>query len=321
MSAAVSLDIDQPGKLIQFFKPSPLQVELARNSVCAGTAAALATGAFNPLDTLRVRWQLNPIVSSPANVTSMEGSLLGFAREVAAREGFVRGLWRPGVTATMFSMGTSCGVRMGCYPFLRDWVTGDAARKTPAVMFGTGLVAGGMGYWLSCPFFQAKTRLQTASMLSPSNQAGLASQLREVFSSGGISALWRGASPLVVRGALFSAGQTLGYDGSKTVLSQRSQIMQDGPLLHALGSVVAAFFATVFSAPADFLMTRYQAAPQIGMSYKGPLDCMLHILRAEGPSAFYRGWLPYFGRITPVFLTFHPLFEQLRLIAGLSYFK
>jgi hypothetical protein len=33
---------------------------------------------------------------------------------------------------------------------------------------------------------------------------------------GGVSGLWRGACPLVVRGALLAAGQMLGYDGLKT---------------------------------------------------------------------------------------------------------
>lgn len=304
---------------------NPIQLELLKNSLCAGIAAALATGTFNPLDTVGVRWQLTPALSgSTAAATPSSGSLLSFARDIIAKEGFVTGLWRPGATATMLSMGTSCGVRMGCYPYLRDWVAGDPTRKTPTIMFATGLVAGGVGYWLSCPFFQAKTRLQTATMLLIEKHAGtrgLAAQLHELRAAGGFASLWRGASPLVIRGALFSACQTFGYDGTKTALSQRRQLMQDGPALHAMSSMVAAFFATVFSAPADFLMTRYQAAPQMGISYKGPLDCLAQVLREEGPLAFYRGWLPYFGRIAPVFLTFHPSLEQLRVLAGLNYLK
>ncbi|CAE8663698.1 unnamed protein product, partial [Polarella glacialis] len=132
-----------------------------------------------------------------------------------------------------------------------------------------------------------------------------------VWSEGGVPALFRGAGPLVVRGGLFSAGQTLGYDGTKTALSQRSQLMEDGPALHLLGSVVAAFLATAFSAPADFLMTRYQAAPQMGVVYKNPMDCFAQVLKEQGPLTFYRGWSAFFLRIVPVFVTFHPLFEQL----------
>jgi len=213
---------------------------------------------------------------------------------------------------------------MGAYPYLRDWIAGDSTKKTPLLMFGTGLFAGGIGYWVSCPFFQAKTRLQVATLIransgSATTCKGILGELRFVWSEGGVRALFKGAGPLVVRGGLFSAGQTLGYDGAKTFLSQQNNYMKEGPALHVVGSVVAAFFATVLSAPADYVMTRYQSASQVGATYNGPTDCFLKIVREEGPLAFYRGWSPYFVRIVPVFLTFHPLFEQLRVLSGLNY--
>merc|ERR1712217_674609 len=130
---------------------------------------------------------------------------------------------------------------------------------------------------------------------------------------------FRGASPLVVRGALFSAGQTLGYDGTKTLLAQRNSVMKDGPVLHLLASVVAAFCATTFSAPADYIMTRYQSAFQMGVGWSSPGACLADILKSDGPTVLYRGWLPYFGRIIPVFLAFHPLMEQFRYMIGLGY--
>lgn len=145
--------------------------------------------------------------------------------------------------------------------------------------------------------------------------------LHEIWREGGPSAMFRGASPLVLRGALFSAGQTLGYDGTKTALSQRNNIMQDGPGLHLLGSVVAAFFASTFSAPADFIMVRYQSAPQMGIKYTGPLDCLKQVVSENGVMVVYRGWTPYFCRILPVFLIYHPMYEQFRALVGLTYFK
>lgn len=146
MSASVSSQAEQNALVLPALVINPIQLELLKNSLCAGTAAALATGTFNPLDTVGVRWQLTPALSgSTAAATPSSGSLFSFARDIIAKEGFVTGLWRPGATATMLSMGTSCGVRMGCYPYLRDWVAGDPTRKTPTIMFATGLVAGGVG--------------------------------------------------------------------------------------------------------------------------------------------------------------------------------
>jgi len=311
---------------------SPSQTPLLVNCLCAGTAAAVATGLFNPLDTLRVRWQMIPVVgassvsgcavASASLTASATSSIARFGGAIIAAEGLVAGLWRPGCAATMLSMATSCSVRMGSYPFVRDWVAGRQG-KTPTIMFGTGLVCGAVGYWVSCPFFQTKTQLQAASVWAAGGGShgplGVARHLAEIWGKGGAAALFRGSSALVVRGATLSAGQTLGYDGAKTALAQRNQIMQDGPALHVVGSVVASFFATVASAPADLVMTRYQAAPQVGMAYTGPLDCFGRVLREEGLRGFYRGWWPYFVRLSPVFIIFHPLFEQLRFVAGLNY--
>jgi len=301
---------------------------LIRNSLCAGTAAATATGLFNPLDTLRVRWQLSPVVVAQQHASAPAGgnSLLGFARGIVASEGLIAGLWRPGVVATMSSMATSCGIRMGCYPYLRDWAAGNSAKKTPTLMFGTGLFAGAMGYWVSCPFFQTKTRLQAATIIrgsgsTPLQTTGIVREMLAVWREGGAVSLFRGSGPLVVRGALLSAGQTLGYDGTKTALSQRSRIMRDGPALHALASVAAALLGTVLAAPADYVMTRYQAAAQAGRPFAGPASCLLAVLREDGAPALFRGWSPFFLRMAPAFVMFHPMYEQLRLLAGLSYMK
>lgn len=304
--------------------PAAPSFALPRNMLCGGAAAAIATGTLNPLDTLRVRWQISPVAAA-AGGAQVEGSLLAYARGIVATEGFVRGLWAPGCTATMSSMGTSAGIRMGAYPFLRDWVAGGASQKTPALMFGTGLFAGAFGYWASCPFFQAKTRLQAAPVLrlsgalSAEGPRTTLGTLKSVWHEGGLKALYRGSTPLACRGACFGAGQMLGYDGTKTALSQRTNIMNDGPPLHFLASVVAALFATVLSAPADYVMTRYQTAFQIGKPYSNPAACVRDIVQKDGMSAFFRGWTPYFGRIAPALLIVHPLFEQFRLLLGLGY--
>jgi hypothetical protein len=249
-----------------------------------------------------------------------ESSIIRYTYSIVAKEGFVAGLWRPGVLATMLSVGTSSSIRMSMYPYLRDLVLTDPKRKTAGAMFGTGLLAGGIAYWISCPFFQTKTKMQ-ASLLQPGTE-GTSCALRclqQIWHDGGAAALFRGCGPLVVKGALFTAGQTLGYDGTKTALAQRTKIMQDGPALQSLGSLVAAFFATLFSAPADVIMTRYQAAPQLGMRYRAPIDCLKQVVSNDGVQVLFRGWLPNFARIAPASLLFHPLYEQVRLLMGLNY--
>eukprot|EP00746_Dinoflagellata_sp_MGD_P001311 gnl/MRDRNA2_/MRDRNA2_102471_c0_seq1.p1 gnl/MRDRNA2_/MRDRNA2_102471_c0~~gnl/MRDRNA2_/MRDRNA2_102471_c0_seq1.p1 ORF type:complete len:304 (-),score=19.88 gnl/MRDRNA2_/MRDRNA2_102471_c0_seq1:80-991(-) len=295
--------------------------EIARNAISAGMTAATTASIFNPLDTLRVRWQLSPLVGGPmAACPVAESSILGYTYRIVVQEGFVAGLWRPGVLATVLSISTSSSIRMGLYPYLRDMVVTDPKQKTAGAMFGAGLCAGSIAYFVSCPFFQTKTKMQAALLQPGSMEPSCVKRcLQQTWHEGGTSALFRGSGPTVMRGALFTAGQTLGYDGTKTLLSQRHKIMKDGPALHFLGSIVAAFFATAFSAPADFVTTRYQAAPQIGMQYRNPVDCFKQIVMNDGVQVLFRGWLPNFVRIAPACVLFHPMYEQVRLFMGLKY--
>ena len=83
----------------------------------------------------------------------------------------------------------------------------------------------------------------------------------------------------------------LGYDGLKTY-TKRHGYMQDGPWLHACASVAAAFFSCTFSAPADIVMTRYQAGPLLGRPYASPLECVRTMVAEEGAMVFFRGCAP-----------------------------
>ena len=62
------------------------QDEMRRNMVAASVCIGGAVVLFNPLDCLRIRWQ----------VSRANGSLFGFARQVVREEGFRKGLWAPG---------------------------------------------------------------------------------------------------------------------------------------------------------------------------------------------------------------------------------
>jgi len=295
--------------------------DIAWNTFSAGASAAITAGIFNPLDTLRVRWQLSPSARGHMGASVTKNSIVGYSYSIVVKEGVVAGLWRPGLLASMLSIGTCTSIRIGIYPYLRDMVLADPKQKTAGAMFGAGLFAGGIGYWVACPFFQVKTQLQASLLQSGGGETrSVLRCLQQIWHDGGVPALFRGSSPLVVRGALFTAGQTLGYDGTKTALSQRTTIMQEGPALHLVGSVVAAFFQTAFAAPADFIMTRYQAAPQMSTQYRGPIDCLKQVVSNDGVQALFRGWLPNFARMMPASLLFHPLYEQIRVLTGLNYF-
>ena len=84
----------------------------------AGVAASVTSTFYNPLDCLRVRWQ----VSS----TSSPQGLVTFAQQICRNEGIVSGLWLPGIAANAFGMGISAALRFGYYERVRDGFIGHA---------------------------------------------------------------------------------------------------------------------------------------------------------------------------------------------------
>ena len=181
--------------------------QLGRNVLAGAVAGAVQISIFNPLDTLRIRWQL----AGPASSMSMAG----FARSVAQTEGPMRGLYLPGLGYNVFAVALSQGLRMGLYPSARDLMTPPGAAR-PDQMMLAGLASGSVAYAFAAPLWLLKTRSQAAAQLGraeplPRSPLGY----------------WLGCSPLVVRGALLTSGQMAGYDATKRLCRDR---LGDGPV-------------------------------------------------------------------------------------------
>ena len=186
--------------------------DVAAGLGAAGFAGGLSVAIMNPLDTLKVRYQ----------VATEPGGMRSFAGQILRREGLWRGLWLPGVNANFWGIGVSSVGRVGCYPYVRDGLLKavGATEKNAGVMFVAGLLAGAVGYLVSSPVYQVKTLAQAeagllengvfatgASVGKAPRYASLVQGLGTLKRDGH---LWRGAGALVVRGALLSAGMQVG---------------------------------------------------------------------------------------------------------------
>ena len=289
--------------------------DVAAGLGAAGFAGGLSVAIMNPLDTLKVRYQ----------VSTEPGGMRGFAGQIVRQEGLWRGLWVPGVGANFGAICVSSVGRVGCYPYVRDGLLNAVGlEKNAGVMFVAGLLAGAVGYLVSSPVYQVKTLAQAeagllengvfatgASVGQAPRYASLVQGLGTLKRDGH---LWRGAGALVVRGALLSAGMQVGYDGFKT-WAKRRKMLEDGPVLHGLAACAGGVGAGVCATPADVVMTRYQASSE----YRSAFGAAADILRKDGVLAFYRGFTPFVVRLGPVFLISLPLTEQIRRLAGLGY--
>lgn len=308
--------------------PAELLVNLTAGALAGGGQMAL----FNPLDCLRIRWQLARRGDGGGNgmATSTE-----FALAIVRREGWWAGLHRPGLLLNMGAISVSQGLRIGLYPTVRERLTArqPAEAAAPLVMFGAGLLCGSIGYFVAAPLILLKVRAHAAAQLRGSGGAPPA-----LVVPSSLAGFWLGSSPMVVRGALLTAGQMAGYDGAKRV--GRARGVSDGPGLHVLAAVVAGLSAATVSAPADMVQTRMQSAAQevctarVALTARdgladapplGPAPGMLAAVRliAEegGASAFFRGWSLSVLRLIPTFIVGSTIFEQVRRTMGLSYMR
>ena len=168
----------------------------------------------------------------------------------------------------------------------------------------SGFVSGSLAYLIAAPLFLLKTRGQAAAQTK-----------RSLVWPGAPLEFWTGATPLVARGALLTAGQMMGYDGTKKVCRQRGWL-DEGPALHLAAAVAGAFCAASFSAPADVLQTRLMSGGANSM-----LAGARAIALAEGPAGFFRGWGVNVMRLIPTFCVGSSIYEQSRLFFGLSYLQ
>jgi len=289
----------------------------------AGITASFTSTLYNSLDCLRVRWQI-------ASLSEPKSGMIQFATQIIRTEGFVNGLWRPGILANGIGMGASGALRFGYYETIRDALhsNSESEGKNGAYMAIAGLSSGAGAYFVTTPFHLLKTMIQAETGLIGSDGryltgsragkkpyvTGLISGMKRVIADNGILGLWRGCVPLTVRGATFTGGQLAGYDGFKTIC--KSYGVEDGPMLHAASGIVAAACATVTATPADYTMSRYMSSNEKNVSV-----IVKQIYREGGVIGFWRGSTINFCRSTPVFLTYTAVYEQLRRYFGLGYFS
>jgi hypothetical protein len=175
-----------------------------RHFLAAGIASAVASATFNPLDSLRVRWQLQ--------TTRSETSIVAFGRRIVREEGLAKGLWKPGLGANMVGMGVASSLRFGYYETIRNSLSsGNSSKKEGWHMVVAGLVSGASAYFVTTPFHLMKTKLQGEAGLEGARTTNVwQGMLRLVAQTGQWSSLYKGSMPLSLRGSFFTAGQMVG---------------------------------------------------------------------------------------------------------------
>ncbi|KAI5669780.1 hypothetical protein M9H77_19633 [Catharanthus roseus] len=312
-----------------------------------GIASIVAGCSTHPLDLIKVRMQLQG--EAPAPTRSVQAlrpalafhttvghashihvpspplppppprvGLIGVGVKIVQQEGMAALF--SGVSATVLRQTLYSTTRMGIYDILKQKWTDPHTKNMPLTRkIAAGLVAGAIGAAVGNPADVAMVRMQADGRLPVAqrrNYKSVVDAITQMSKNEGITSLWRGSSLTVNRAMLVTASQLASYDQFKEMILEKG-LMKDGLGTHVVASFSAGFVAAVASNPVDVIKTRVMnmkveagAAPP----YSGALDCAMKTIKAEGPMALYKGFIPTISRQGPFTIVLFVTLEQVRKI-------
>lgn len=266
-----------------------------------GISGMVATICVQPIDMVKVRIQLagEGVAGGPKpSPLSVTRDIISSGRALDLYTGLSAGLLRQAVYTT---------ARLGFFDTFMAGMSKRAKEQGREVGFSeratAGLAAGGLAAMIGNPADLALIRMQSDGLKPAAerkNYTSVFDALRSISKSEGISALWAGAAPTVVRAMALNFGQLAFFSEAKAQLEQHTSLSAKNRTLCA--SAIAGFFASFFSLPFDFVKTRLQKqqrGPNGQLPYRGMLDCFAKVAKQEGPLRFYRGFGTYYIRIAP----------------------
>ncbi|OIS95952.1 PREDICTED: mitochondrial uncoupling protein 5-like [Nicotiana attenuata] len=307
-----------------------------------GIASIIAGCSTHPLDLIKVRMQLQGESPAPAAAVQNLRPALAFHSgthatthihvpappppprvgpvavgvKIIQQEG-VAALFS-GVSATVLRQTLYSTTRMGLYDMLKQkWTDPDTNNMPLSRKIVAGLIAGGVGAAVGNPADVAMVRMQADGRLPLAqrrNYKSVVDAITQMSKSEGITSLWRGSSLTVNRAMLVTASQLASYDQFKETILDKG-LMKDGLGTHVTASFAAGFVAAVASNPVDVIKTRVmnmRVEPGMAPPYSGALDCAMKTIKAEGPMALYKGFIPTISRQGPFTIVLFVTLEQVR---------
>lgn len=269
---------------------------------CGGIAQVLSG---QPFDTTKVRLQ-----SAPEGTYSGAMDVVKKLLKTDGPLGFYKGTLTP-----LVGVGACVSIQFGVNQAMQRFFQ---ARNKPGQglsngqFYLAGMAAGIANGILASPIEHVRIRLQTQV---GNVYAGPADAIRKMYSSSGVSGIFRGITPTLIReghgmGAYFLAYEALVANEGVP----RTQI--PGWKLCMFGA--AAGYAMWFTSyPIDVVKSKMQTDSLLKSErlYNSTLDCIVKVWKANGIRGFFRGFLPTILRAAPVnactFYTFELVSRQL----------
>jgi len=288
----------------------PIYVPFTVQLLTAGTAACIADIMTFPLDTVKVRLQVQGEAGSKAVMyNGVFRTVAGIARDEGPKalyNGIIPGLQRQ----MAFS-----AIRIGAYETVKQkYIKMSGAEGTftlLGVRIAAGVTTGTIAILSAQPTDVVKIRMQ-AELIAPGEKSrynGVMHAYKTVFREEGIAGLYKGTAPNIARNCIINVGETVVYDAAKDGLIASGYFV-DGIPCHFTAAVTAGFCATLLASPVDVIKTRFMNSPK--GRYRGAMQCALETRRNEGVMAFYKGFSASFTRLVAWNVCLWLTYEQLK---------
>lgn len=272
------------------------EISFAETFLCSAFAACFAEFCTIPLDTAKVRLQLQR-KSAPADggtVPKYRG-LLGTVVTIAREEG-LSALWK-GIVPGLQRQCIYGGLRIGLYDPVKTFFVGSAFIGDIPLYYKVlaALITGALAIAVANPTDLVKVRLQSEGKLPsgvPRRYSGALNAYYTIVRQEGLGALWTGLGPNLARNAIINAAELASYDQVKQTILKIPGFT-DSIFTHLLAGLGAGLFAVGIGSPVDVVKSRMMG----DSTYKNTLECFIKTLQTEGFFAFYKGFLPNFGRL------------------------
>eukprot|EP00062_Callorhinchus_milii_P006951 gi/632948030/ref/XP_007889369.1/ PREDICTED: mitochondrial uncoupling protein 2-like isoform X2 [Callorhinchus milii] len=221
-----------------------------------------------------------------------------------------RSLYR-GLVAGLQRQMSFASVRIGLYDSVKQVYTKGSDHAGVGSRLLAGCTTGAMAVAFAQPTDVVKVRFQAQTSKSgPSRRYnGTMEAYKTIAKEEGVRGLWKGTFPNIARNSIVNCTELVTYDLIKDQLL-KNDLMTDNLPCHFSSAFGAGFCTTIIASPVDVVKTRYMnSAPG---QYRSALNCAFTMFTKEGPTAFYKGFMPSFLRLGSWNVVMFVTYEQLK---------
>jgi len=291
-----------------------------------GALSGMGAATFcHPLDVIRVQMQTDGVAYK---------NTFDAATKIYHRAGIVEGLYA-GVSAAYLRQWMYGSFRIGIYAYLLEQTqlqnVANGKNKND-ISFGQklamGCCSGGIGSFIGTPSELALVRMSGDNKLPPTerrNYSNVIDCITRIGKEEGITKLWRGAKPTVLRATLLSSAQLGVTSEIKGHLAKSGWFGPNGAYFYGLpmmfcSTLCSSFVANIVANPFDVMKSRLQSMPVDASGkamYSSMGDCFVKSVKSEGILVLWRGFTPAFVKLAPYTIISLTLADKLtRAITG-----